>query len=64
MKIKITQARFCRFRNRPDATCFKMRCKVCGLPIKKITYELPNVCEKCASIGLAVANKWRATNDR
>lgn len=55
MKVKITQARLCRFRNAPDAACRRHRCASCGARAAPSVHGATPLCQKCRD----AANRWR-----
>ena len=57
MKIKITQATLCRFRDRPDAACRRHRCASCGARAVPSAFGAVPLCQRCRDA--ADAEKWR-----
>jgi hypothetical protein len=57
MKIKITQATLCRFRDRPDAACRQRRCASCGARSAPSVHGAVTLCARCRDA--AAAEKWR-----
>jgi hypothetical protein len=57
MKIKITQATLCRFRDRPDAACRRHRCASCGARTAPSAFGAVPLCGRCRDA--ADAEKWR-----
>lgn len=47
MKIKITQARLCRFRDAPDAACRRHRCASCGARAAPSVHGATPLCQRC-----------------
>ncbi len=65
MKIKLTQARLCRFRDAPDAACRKLpRCRSCGRVLHVFDHT-PDICHDCVMLERARdAEKWRLLQAR
>ena len=47
MKIKITQATLCRFRNAPDAACRQRHCASCGARAAPSIHGAVTLCQRC-----------------
>ena len=47
MKVRITQATLCRFRDRPDAACRQRRCASCGARTAPSVHGATPLCARC-----------------